>query len=77
MTRLAPLGFDIASSDAVLAALHLWQDAKPTWPEYLLQSAAVRRLNALEAHDDFTFCMHVDTHPEILPLWDGEKLVKG
>ncbi len=75
--RLAPLGFDIASSDAALAALHLWQDAHPTWPDYLLQSAAVRRLNALEAHDDFTFCMKVDTHPEILPLWDGQKLVKG
>lgn len=75
--RLAPLGFDITSSDAALAALHLWQDAKPTWPEYLLQSAAVRRLNALEAYDDFTFCMNVDTHPEILPLWDGEKLMKG
>ena len=75
--RLAPLGFDIASSDAALAALHLWQDAKPTWPTYLLQSAAVRRLNALEAHDDFTFCMNVDTHPEILPLWRTDRLVRG
>ncbi|MDO7885677.1 2-phosphosulfolactate phosphatase [Hymenobacter cheonanensis] len=75
--RLAPLGFDIASSDAGLAALHLWQHAKPTWPEYLLQSAAVRRLNALEAHDDFTFCMHVDTHPDILPVWRTDRLVRG
>ena len=75
--RLAPLSFDIASSDAALAALHLWQHAKPTWPEYLLQSAAVRRLNALEAHDDFTFCMQVDTHPEILPLWRTDRLVRG
>jgi len=75
--RLAPLGFDIASSDSALAALHLWQDARPEWPHYLLQSAAVRRLNALEAHDDFVFCMQVDTHPHILPLWDGQKLVQG
>ena len=75
--RLAPLGFDIASSDAALAALHLWQHAKPTWPEYLLQSAAVRRLNALEAHDDFTFCMQVDTHPDILPIWRTDRLVRG
>jgi len=75
--RLAPLGFDIASSDAALAALHLWQHARPDWPNYLLQSAAVRRLNALEAHDDFLFCMHVDTHPEILPLWQADRLVRG
>jgi 2-phosphosulfolactate phosphatase len=75
--RLATRGFDIASSDAALAALHLWEHAKPTWPEYLLQSAAVRRLNALEAHDDFTFCMQVDTHPEILPLWRTDRLVRG
>ena len=75
--RLAPLGFDIASSDAALATQKLWLDAKPTWPHYLLQSAAVRRLNALEAHDDFTFCMNVDTHPEILPLWREDRLVRG
>ncbi|WP_262714512.1 hypothetical protein [Hymenobacter baengnokdamensis] len=43
----------------------------------MLQSAAVRGLNALEAHDDFTFCMNVDTHPEILPLWRGDSLVRG
>ena len=75
--RLTPHGFDVAASDAALATQHLWQYAKPTWPDYLLQSAAVRRLNALEAHDDFTYCMQVDTHPELLPLWDGEKLVRG
>ncbi|GAA4494318.1 2-phosphosulfolactate phosphatase family protein [Hymenobacter ginsengisoli] len=75
--RLAPRGFDIASSDAALAALHLWQHAKPTWPDYLLQSAAVRRLNSLEAHDDFTFCMQVDTHPNILPIWRTDRLVRG
>ncbi|MGI4873669.1 MAG: 2-phosphosulfolactate phosphatase [Janthinobacterium lividum] len=75
--RLTPHGFAVASSDAALAALHLWQRAKPAWPEYLLQSAAVRRLNALEAHDDFTYCMQVDTHPDLLPVWDGAKLVRG
>lgn len=75
--QLAPLGFDITSSDSALAALHLWQHAKPDWPHYLLQSAAVRRLNALEAHDDFIFCMQVDTHPEILPLWQGDRLIMG
>ena len=75
--RLADRGFDITSSDSALAALHLWQHAKPEWPHYLLQSAAVRRLNALEAHDDFLFCMHVDTHPDILPLLKDGKLVRA
>ncbi|WP_157568006.1 2-phosphosulfolactate phosphatase [Hymenobacter ginkgonis] len=75
--RLAAQGFDITASDAALAALHLWQHAKPTWPHYLLQSAAVRRLNALEAHDDFTYCMQIDTHPDLLPLWQTDSLVRG
>ena len=75
--RLGPRGFDLAASDAALAALRLWLDARPTWPAYLLQSAAVRRLNALEAHDDFTFCMNLDTHPALLPCWDGQKLIRG
>ena len=43
----------------------------------MLAPAAVRRLNALEAHDDFTFCMNVDTNPELLPLWRENRLVRG
>ncbi|MGI4821544.1 MAG: 2-phosphosulfolactate phosphatase [Janthinobacterium lividum] len=74
--RLVEQGFDVSTSDSALAALHLWQDAKPTWPTYLLQSAAVRRLNALEAHDDFTFCMNIDTHPDLLPLWREDRLIR-
>lgn len=75
--QLEPLGFDIASSDAAIAALHLWQHAKPEWPNYLLASAAVRRLNALEYHDDFVFCMKPDVYPDILPLWQDGRLVRG
>jgi len=75
--QLQPLGFDIAWSDAAIAALHLWQHAKPEWPNYLLESAAVRRLNALEYHDDFVFCMKPDVYPDILPLWQNGRLVRG
>ena len=75
--QLVPLGYDVAWSDAAIAALHLWEHAKPEWPNYLLKSAAVRRLNALEYHDDFVFCMQPDVYPDILPLWRGDRLVRG
>ena len=75
--QLGPLGYDVAWSDAAIAALHLWEHAKPEWPAYLLKSAAVRRLNALEYHDDFVFCMKPDVYPDILPLWQDGRLVRG
>jgi 2-phosphosulfolactate phosphatase len=71
--RLAP-EFDIASSDATLAALHLWQRAKPDLGGYLLQSAHVRRLNGLEAHQDMAFCVQLDTY-DLLPIWQDGQLV--
>lgn len=75
--RLAPHGFDVQESDATLAALHLWQQAEADLPGYLLQSAAVRRLNALEASDDFVFCTQVDTYADVLPVWQHDRLVLG
>ncbi len=75
--RLLPHGLDITQSDAALAAYQLWQNARADLPGYLLQSAAVRRLRALEANDDFVFCTKIDIYPEVLPLWDGGKLVRG
>ena len=75
--RLLPLGLDISHSDAALAAHELWQNAKADLPGYLLQSAAVRRLRKLEANDDFVFCTKIDIYPEVLPFWDGQKLVRG
>ena len=75
--RLQPHGCDISQSDAALAAYQLWQNARADLPGYLLQSAAVRRLRALEANDDFVFCTKIDIYPEVLPLWDGTKLVRG
>ena len=49
--------------------------AQAEWPAYLLESAAVRRLNALEYHDDFVFCMKLDVYPHILPLWQNDRLI--
>ena len=75
--RLLPHGLDIGHSDAALAAYQLWQNARADLPGYLLQSAAVRRLRALEANDDYLFCTQLDTYPDVLPLWDGRKLAQG
>ena len=75
--RLVARGFDVASSDAALAALHLWQQAQADWPNYLLQSAHVRRLNSLEASQDFGFCTQLDAYPNVLPLWREDRLVRG
>ena len=68
--------FDVRGSDAALAALHLWQQAAPDLAAYLLQSAHVRRLNSLEASQDFGFCVQIDTYAHILPTWQHDRLVR-
>ncbi|MBF9220020.1 2-phosphosulfolactate phosphatase [Hymenobacter ruricola] len=72
--QLAP-DFDVRSSDATLAALHLWQQGKGNLSAYLLQSAHVRRLNSLEASQDFKFCLRVDAYAGVLPIWREDRLV--
>ena len=72
--RLAP-DFDVAGSDATLAALHLWQQARPDLAAYLQQSAHVRRLNSLEASQDFAFCLRLDHYADVLPVWQHDRLV--
>ncbi len=72
--RLAS-GFDVSSSDSTLAARHLWQQGRADLPAYLLQSAHVRRLNSLEASQDFEFCLRVDSYAHVLPIWREDRLV--
>ncbi len=67
--------FDVQDSDATLAARHLWQQARADLPAYLLQSAHVRRLNSLEASQDFEFCMRVDHYARVLPRWQQDRLL--
>ena len=74
--RLAP-DFDVRSSDAALAAQHLWQLGRPDMAAYLLQSAHVRRLNSLEASQDFEFCLRTDAYAAVLPRWQHDRLVAG
>ena len=67
--------FDVSSSDATLAARHLWQQGQADLPAYLLQSAHVRRLNSLEASQDFAFCLCVDSYAGVLPIWREDRLI--
>ncbi len=73
--RLAP-DFDVRNSDATLAARHLWQQGQADLAAYLLQSAHVRHLNSLEASQDFEFCLRVDAYADVLPVWEGDRLVR-
>ncbi|QIL75680.1 2-phosphosulfolactate phosphatase [Hymenobacter sp. HDW8] len=66
--------FDTSSSDATLAALHLWQLAKPDLAGYLLQSSHVRRLNSLEVNQDMEFCIRLDEY-NIVPIWQDDRIV--
>ena len=72
--RLAP-DFDVRGSDATLAALHLWEQGQADLSAYLLQSAHVRRLNSLEASQDFEFCLRLDAYADVLPVWQEDRLV--
>ena len=67
--------FDVRDSDATLAARHLWQQAEANLPAYLLQSAHVRRLNSLEASEDFEFCLRTDHYATVLPVWREDRLL--
>lgn len=71
--RLAP-AFDSRHSDAALAALHLWERAKPDLAGYLLQSAHVRRLNSLEVNQDMEFCIRLDEY-DLVPIWQDGRIV--
>ena len=71
--RLQP-GFDPTAADSTLAALDLWEKARPDVAAYLLKSAHVRRLNHLEAHQDMAFCVQLDTY-DLVPVWREGKLV--
>lgn len=72
--RLSP-DFDVRSSDSTLAAMDLWRQGKADLPAYLLQSAHVRRLNSMEASQDFEFCLRVDAYAGVLPVWQHDRLV--
>ena len=67
--------FDVRGSDAALAALHLWEQGKADLAAYLLQSSHVRRLNSLEANQDFEFCLQIDAYASVLPIWQKDRLV--
>lgn len=60
--------------DSVLAARHLWQVAQPDLPGFLQRSSHVQRLNRLNIHEDFNFCLQADKYT-VVPRLEGDHLV--
>ena len=64
----------ILEDDSVLAALHLYQKAKPDLVGFLDESSHVKRLNRLNIHKDIEFCLTPDQY-DVLPVLIGGELV--
>ena len=62
------LGLDC---DAPLAAQHLYNVAKHDMAAFLSESSHVKRLNRLNIHKDFEFCLTVDQYKVLPRLKDG------
>jgi 2-phosphosulfolactate phosphatase len=57
--------------DAPLAARHLYNLAKNDMPKFLSESSHVKRLNRLNIHEDFEFCLTVDKYNMLPRLRNG------
>jgi 2-phosphosulfolactate phosphatase len=57
--------------DAPLAARHLYNLAKDDMAKFLSESSHVKRLNRLNIHDDFEYCLKVDQYNVLPRLKDG------
>ena len=60
--------------DAPLAARHLYNLAKNDLAGFLSESSHVKRLNRLNIHQDFEFCLTVDEY-RVLPRIKNGKIV--
>jgi 2-phosphosulfolactate phosphatase len=57
--------------DAPLAARHLYNIAKADMSGFLRESSHVKRLNRLNIHEDFEFCLTVDKYNVLPRLKNG------
>jgi 2-phosphosulfolactate phosphatase len=57
--------------DAPLAARHLYNLAKDDMAKFLGESSHVKRLNRLNIHEDFDYCLKVDEYNVLPRLRDG------
>jgi 2-phosphosulfolactate phosphatase len=57
--------------DAPLAARHLYNLAKDDMAKFLGESSHVKRLNRLNIHEDFDYCLKVDEYNVLPRLKDG------
>ena len=63
-----------ADDDSVLAAVQLWDAAKSNLSGFLQRSSHVQRLNRLNIHEDFEFCLKADQFT-VVPRLEGDHLV--
>jgi 2-phosphosulfolactate phosphatase len=61
--------------DAPLAARHLYNIAKSDLPKFLSESSHVKRLNKLNIHEDFEFCLTIDKYNALPRLKNGVLVV--
>jgi 2-phosphosulfolactate phosphatase len=57
--------------DAPLAARHLYNIAKSDLSKFLSESSHVKRLNKLNIHEDFEFCLSIDKYNHLPRLKNG------
>jgi 2-phosphosulfolactate phosphatase len=57
--------------DAPLAARHLYNQAKADMTQFLSESSHVKRLNRLNIHKDFEFCLTTDLYQVLPKLKNG------
>lgn len=57
--------------DAPLAARHLYNIAKGDMSKFLSESSHVKRLNKLNIHEDFEFCLSIDKYNKLPRLKNG------
>ena len=63
-------------SDSVYTSIRLWELAKDNLQEFCCHGSHYKRLEKLGVSDDLEHCFRLNTST-VVPVWDGEKLVRS
>jgi len=69
--RILDSGKFTATSDSVMVALSMWNEARPDLKAYLNKSEHFQRLITHKLYADIDFCLSTDT-TDVLPVYDKE-----